>query len=100
MPGLAAAFPAAPPAGSGAAPSPGLRGGRRGIRLPAILRPVPKPPRRMAEAYGAGGSEPALEDLLGDPLVLLVLARDGLTVAEVRDQMHAARRRLLTAATA
>lgn len=83
MAALAALLPTAPPA-------PVLRR----PRLPAFLRPVPRPPRRAAEPFGRAGEEPGLEDLLSDPLVHLVLARDGLTVAGVRAEMTAARHRL------
>ncbi|SOD89301.1 hypothetical protein [Caenispirillum bisanense] len=82
----AVAFPSVPPAAASLGPR---------SRLPAFLRPVPPPPRRSGQPYGTAGTEPALEELLADPLVHLVLARDGLTVETVRREMLAARRRLL-----
>lgn len=83
----AVAFPALPPTAAAA-------GHKPRSRLPAFLRPVP-PPRRSGQPYGTAGTEPPLEELLADPLVHLVLARDGLTVETVRREMLAARRRLL-----
>jgi hypothetical protein len=39
-------------------------------------------------------NEPRLDDMLEDPIVHLVLARDNLCVHEVRSQMHDARKRI------
>lgn len=86
---VAVAFPTAPPEWTPSV------GGPSRPRLPSFLRPVPRPPRHTAEAYGTAGREPLLADLLADPLVHLVLARDGLTVEDVSRQMHEARRKLL-----
>lgn len=88
MPCPAVAFPSLPPTAAAAA------GRKPRSRLPAFLRPVPPPPRRGGQPYGTAGTEPPLEELLADPLVHLVLARDGLTVETVRREMLAARRRL------
>lgn len=87
MPCQAVPFPSVPPVVAAA------RGPRS--RLPAFLRPVPPPPRRSGQPYGTAGHEPSLEELLADPLVHLVLARDGLTVEGLRLEMLAARRCLL-----
>jgi hypothetical protein len=38
--------------------------------------------------------EPRLDDILEDPIVHLVLARDKLCIHEVRAEMHAARKRI------
>ena len=38
--------------------------------------------------------EPAIDDLLHDPVVILVLCRDGLTADDVRDAVAVARERL------
>lgn len=44
-----------------------------------------------------GNSEPTIAELLGDPIVRLVLARDGLRVEAVWDCLQDAKRRLGTA---
>jgi hypothetical protein len=41
-----------------------------------------------------GNREPLLEEVLNDPIVRLVMARDGLPLEEVRVHIEAARRRL------
>ena len=38
--------------------------------------------------------EPAIDDLLDDPVLILVLCRDGLTADDVRDAVAIARQRL------
>ena len=44
--------------------------------------------------YARAGREPALEEVLRDPIVQLVMRRDGLGLADVRCSVDAARRRL------
>jgi hypothetical protein len=51
----------------------------------------------MTEATGHPPFEPSLDDMLQDPVVLAVLRRDRLTVAEVLRIMEAARARLILA---
>ncbi len=41
------------------------------------------------------GLEPRLEEVMADPLVRLVMARDGITPDDLRDVMNEARSRLL-----
>lgn len=38
----------------------------------------------MAQQYAAAGIEPPLQELLEDPITLLVMRRDGIGVADVR----------------
>lgn len=53
---------------------------------PATLLPVDRP-TSAATPYARAGTEPTLEDVLNDPLVHLILERDGLDRTEVRDRM-------------
>jgi hypothetical protein len=54
--------------------------------------------RPLADAWRRAGREPALADVLVDPLVHLVMRRDGITLPEllraIADAQSAARRRL------
>ena len=46
--------------------------------------------------YARGGSEPSLDEMLGDPVVRAVMARDGVTDERVRDALAQARSRPIT----
>jgi hypothetical protein len=60
---------------------------------PPVLTLVPRLPRHTREAYGMAGVEPSLAEVLADPLVHQVMARDGLTAVQVaRDLLEAANR--------
>lgn len=64
-------------------------------RLSALPRPLPLTQHDAAAKadgapYAHAGEEPSLDDLLEDPIMHLVLARDGLDGAEVRARMVAA----------
>ncbi|MEK9672536.1 MAG: hypothetical protein VW268_08540 [Rhodospirillaceae bacterium] len=50
---------------------------------------------RLPASFGRRATEPNLDDVLGDPVVHLVMARDGVTLDEIRDVAHEARSRLL-----
>ena len=52
--------------------------------------------RLSTAAAGAASftAEPTLDDILADPLVALILRRDGLTVSAVRARLDRERRRL------
>ena len=55
---------------------------------------VGRPPRRRPprnEPYADGGIEPALEDLMTDPLTEAVMRRDGVSFATLRTIMMSAR---------
>jgi hypothetical protein len=39
---------------------------------------------RKAEPYAAGGIEPALEDLLNDPVTTAMMRRDGVSMSSLR----------------
>lgn len=56
------------------------------MSCPAAFFP-PLKPSSAAAPFARAGEEPALDDLLDDPLVHLVLARDGLERADVRARM-------------
>ena len=49
----------------------------------------------MSRYFLSPGREPLLEDVMTDPVVRLVMARDGVTLAELRDVVNSARSRLL-----
>lgn len=51
----------------------------------------------MAQAYAVAGIEPPLEELLNDPITLLVMRRDGIGVADVRRAMAAGLARFASA---
>ena len=51
---------------------------------------VPSHRFRPERQWSAGGTEPALADLLADPIVHLVMRRDGVTEAELRHVVAAA----------
>lgn len=55
---------------------------RTGLRRKAY-GPRPRPPRK--EMYAEGGTEPNLEDLLRDPLTEVLMRRDGVSVASLRE---------------
>mgnify|MGYP006928307716 CR=1 FL=1 len=42
------------------------------------------------------GCEPALDDILGDPIVVALMCRDGVSAHHVRDVVHSARGRRAT----
>lgn len=47
----------------------------------------------MATDWGRAGPEPSLEDVMADPMVQLVMRRDGLTPEDVKAVIEAIRRR-------
>lgn len=49
----------------------------------------------MSRYYLDPRREPQLDDVLSDPVVRLVMARDGVTLDDMRDVVSAARSRLL-----
>ena len=49
----------------------------------------------MSRYYLSPRREPQLEDVLADPVVRLVMARDGVTLDDMRDVVSSARSRLL-----
>ncbi|MEQ8229895.1 MAG: hypothetical protein RIA64_17560 [Rhodospirillales bacterium] len=49
----------------------------------------------MSRYYLDPRREPQLDDMLSDPVVRLVMARDGVTLDDMRDVVSAARSRLL-----
>ena len=49
----------------------------------------------MSRYFMTPGREPLLEDVMTDPVVRLVMARDGVTLADLRDVITEARSRLL-----
>ncbi|MBK8176753.1 MAG: hypothetical protein IPK66_16300 [Rhodospirillales bacterium] len=64
-----------------------------GSDVPAMTRaPRPRPPRK--ELYAEGGIEPALEELLTDPLTQAVMRRDGVSAASLRNLISAMRKEL------
>ena len=54
--------------------------------------PPPRRPRR--DVYVDGGVEPPLEELLHDPLISILMERDGVTEAHLRSVIDDARRLL------
>jgi hypothetical protein len=48
----------------------------------------------VSREWVEAGQEPALTDLLADPVVHLVMRRDGVTMTELCNHIAAARRRL------
>ena len=53
---------------------------------------------KLRAAWGEAGIEPALQDVLADPLVHLVMQRDGVSMPALRAVVAAARARLRQAA--
>ena len=49
----------------------------------------------MSRYYLNPGREPQLDEMLSDPVVRLVMARDGVTLDDMRNVVSAARSRLL-----
>lgn len=49
----------------------------------------------MSRYYLSPRREPQMDDVLADPVVRLVMARDGVTLDDMRDVVSAARARLL-----
>jgi hypothetical protein len=50
--------------------------------------------RRQRDPWASGGIEPALREVLADPLVHLVMRRDGVSPAELAAVVAAARQKL------
>lgn len=69
------------------------KGSEAPARAPTLAL-MPRPPRHTREAYGLAGVEPALSEVLADPLVHLVMARDNLTAGQVACDLHLAAARL------
>lgn len=61
----------------------------RTILPPSAYGPRPRPPRK--EMYAEGGIEPKLEELLGDPLTQVLMRRDGVSVASLRELISSTR---------
>ncbi len=51
----------------------------------------------MRHDFTRSGAEPSLTEVLGDPLVQLIMQRDGVKEADLRRLIDAARRRLTAA---
>jgi hypothetical protein len=51
----------------------------------------------MAQPYAVAGIEPPLEEVLKDPITLLVMRRDGIDIADVRRAVAAGRARFASA---
>ena len=49
----------------------------------------------MNRRWNEGGVEPALDDLIADPIADLLRVRDGISEEDVRAVIHAARQRRL-----
>ena len=56
---------------------------------PSELRPAP----RLADCWKSAGAEPSLEEILADPVLHLVMRRDGVSLAELRNIIAAAQAR-------
>lgn len=56
-------------------------------------RPAAVSQLRHADPYGAALAEPALDEVMADPIVRLVMRRDGLTENDVRGVLRTARGR-------
>lgn len=54
--------------------------------------------RQAAERYAKGGVEPAVEDLLNDPVTEVIMAYDRITPASVRSLVTEMRAKLLASA--
>lgn len=67
-------------------------------RPPAVGRPPRRRPPRN-EPYADGGIEPALEDLMTDPLTAAVMRRDGVSPTTFRAIVMSARESLRTRST-
>lgn len=50
---------------------------------------------QMSRYFLSPGREPLLDDMMADPVVRLVMARDGVTLDDLRDVVTEARSRLL-----
>lgn len=72
---------------------------RPGSKPLAVGRPPRRRPPRY-EPYADGGIEPALEDILSDPLTEAVMRRDGVSPATLRSIVMSARETLRTRSTA
>ena len=64
----------------------------RTILPPSAFGPRPRPPRK--EMYAEGGIEPRLEELLNDPLTEVLMRRDGVSAASLRELISSTRRGL------
>jgi hypothetical protein len=85
-------------------PAAGWRGGRfDAIRLLSAGWMKPPPDAVVLEpsesAYAHAGTEPSLEEMLGDPVVHLIMRADRLQPADVRRLVEDAQRQLAPAAT-
>jgi hypothetical protein len=56
---------------------------------------APELPEAAEGAYACAGAEPALEEMLSDPVIQLIMQADHLKPAEVRRLLEAARRSLV-----
>lgn len=50
---------------------------------------------KAAEAWRRPGIEPGLDDILSEPLVLMVMQRDGVTNTDIQEIMHITPARLI-----
>src|SRR5512144_1996891 len=64
----------------------------RTILPPSAVGPRPRPPR--TGMYAEGGIEPRLEELLNDPLTEVLMRRDGVSAASLRELISSTRKGL------
>lgn len=62
--------------------------------VPAVTPRGPRRPSSRKEMYAEAGIEPALEDLLTDPLTQALMSRDGVSSASLRALIREARENL------
>jgi hypothetical protein len=63
-------------------------------QIPAVRRPISAYPASNEVAWGTAGVEPGLGDLFNDPLVHLVMRRDGVTLPVLHAVVAAAQAKL------
>jgi hypothetical protein len=67
-----------------------------GGRSPVAARKMPRRRPARSDPYAEGGTEPALEDLLHDPVTEAIMRRDGVSLASLQSLIVAARKELLS----
>ena len=60
----------------------------------SLIQHATTPDRGNPSRRWRGNEEPAIDDLLADPILHLLIGRDGLTLADVQATVDAARRHL------
>ena len=66
------------------------------LRPPGATRAGPRRRPAKRDPFSEGGTEPALEDLLNDPVTEAIMRRDGVSRASLRSLILAARKELLS----